>query len=75
MTIAICQYGGPATGEYRFTVFSDTVAIGSGAAEGGGIAKSVEDEPIFLSQSELLQLADRCPPPQRWYDEDFTGLF
>ena len=30
---------------------------------------------ITPSNEELLKLAERYPPPQEWYDEDFSDLF
>ena len=27
-----------------------------------------------LTHAQLLKLAAKNPPPQRWYDEDFSGL-
>ena len=34
-----------------------------------------ELERITPTNEELLKLADKFPPPQEWYDEDFEGLF
>ncbi len=36
---------------------------------------AAELERITPPNAELLKLADRCPAPQEWYDEDFSGLF
>ena len=34
--------------------------------------KDIEGTP---SNAVLLKLAQKCPPPMEWYDEDFSGLF
>ena len=72
MTFAISATSN--TGEGKLYRFYPQIGAGGLTPENDARATETADEP-FLSQSELLQLADRCPPPQRWYDEDFAGLF
>jgi hypothetical protein len=36
--------------------------------------RGVTQEPELLSHDALIELAKRNPPPDRWYDEDFSGL-
>jgi hypothetical protein len=31
-------------------------------------------EPMRLTHDEMIALAEKTPPPQEWFEEDFSGL-
>lgn len=43
------------------------------ATRDAALANAVATYP--LSNADLLRSAERCKPPQSWYDEDHDGLY
>jgi hypothetical protein len=73
----LCQ---SSTSSSTYRAFMVAVALGYSsspvpAESTSNVHLTYNTRPNRLTQDKLLRLAAKYPPPQSWYDEDFSGLF